>query len=255
MIPRATPGCEPGVGRQPDVGPLVKVPWNRKWCLQRYGPSTVNWVLFDLNGTLLDPAAIAGPLGAPASLGDEVLDDAVWQATAGTLAGDYRPLPEYLRAALERRVQIDGLERSGIDDALEVARTMPPYPDAAGALQTLRDGGLSVGVLTNSAGQAAQFALEAAGLRELVDLVVGSDEVEAYKPDPRVYAHGAVRANAAPGEIVLVAAHWWDVMGAKRAGMHTGWVGRRERVLLSSVPAPDFSGEDLASVAASIAAT
>jgi len=215
----------------------------------------VNWVLFDLNGTLLDPAAIARSLGTSASLGEELLDEAVWQATAGTLAGHYRALPEYLRAALERRVQLDGLDRGGIEQALEAARAMPPYPDAAGALRTLRDAGLRVGVLTNSGGQAAQSALEAAGLRELVDLVVGSDEVEAYKPDPRVYAHGAARADAALGEIVLVAAHWWDVMGAKRAGMRTGWVGRRERVLLSSVPAPDFRGEDLASVAASIAAT
>lgn len=219
-----------------------------------YGQPTMDWVLFDLNGTLLDPSVIAGPVGAPASLGEEVLDDAVWQAAAGTLAGHYRPLPEYLRAALERRVELDGLRSGGVDQAIEAAGAMPPYPDAGDALRLLRDSGLRVGVLTNSAGEAAQTALEAAGLRELVELVVGSDEVRAFKPDPRMYANGAARAAAAPAGVVLVAAHWWDVMGAKRAGMRTGWVGRRERVLLSSVPEPDFSGEDLASVAAAIVA-
>jgi len=221
---------------------------------RRYGPPTVDWVLFDLNGTLLDPAVIAGPVGGQASLGAEVLDDAVWQAAAGTLAGHYRPLPEYLRSALERRVQLGGLERGGIAQALRAAVAMPPYPDAASALQLVRDAGLRVGVLTNSAGPAGQSALEAAGLCQLVDLVVGSDEVEAFKPDPRVYANGAARAGVEPAGVVLVAAHWWDVMGAKRAGMRTGWVARRERLLLSSVPEPDFAGDDLAAVAASIAA-
>ena len=215
---------------------------------------TVDWVLFDLNGTLLDPSVIAGSVGAPASLGEEVLNDAVWQAAAGTLAGHYRPLPEYLRASLERRVHLDGLEPRGVDQALEAAGAMPPYPDAADALRLLRDSGFRVGVLTNSAGESAQAALKAAGLRELVEMVVGSDEVQAFKPDPRVYAKGAARVAAAPGEVLLVAAHWWDVMGAKRAGMRTGWVARRERMLLSSVPEPDFRGEDLASVAAAIVA-
>lgn len=214
----------------------------------------MSWILFDLNGTLLDPAAMAAPLGAPSGFGERILDDAVAQAAAGTMTGIYRPLSEYLRAAIDRRVELEGLDPEGIDGALEAARAMPPFPDAHGALRRLRDAGLRTGVLTNSAGEVAEAALDAAGLGELLDLVVGSDEVEAYKPDPRVYANGAARAGAAPGEVVLVAAHWWDVMGAKRAGMRTGWVGRRERVLLSSVPEPDFSGEDLASVAASIVA-
>lgn len=212
------------------------------------------WVLFDLNGTLLDPGAIAEPFGAPAQLGAEVLDDAVWQAMADTLTGVYRPLPDYVRAALERRVDLDALQGDAIEDALARAAAMPPYPEAAAALDALRAAGLRVGVLTNSASEAAERALASAGLGDRIELVAGSDAVGAYKPDPRVYAHGVQRTGVAAGEVVLVAAHWWDVMGAARAGLRGAWVARRERALLATVSEPDYRGVDLLQVAASIVA-
>jgi FMN phosphatase YigB (HAD superfamily) len=50
----------------------------------------------------------------------------------------------------------------------------------------------------------------------------------------------------------MVSTFWWDVAGAKRAGLRTGWVARRERALLDTVPAPDYTGRDLADVAQAI---
>ncbi|HEV2752931.1 MAG TPA: hypothetical protein VGV36_03735, partial [Solirubrobacteraceae bacterium] len=64
---------------------------------------------------------------------------------------------------------------------------------------------------------------------------------------------GVDALGAQPGEVTLVAAHWWDVEGAKRAGLRTAWVARRERVLRSGVPAPDVCGEDLREVAVALA--
>lgn len=216
--------------------------------------SPPEWVLFDLNGTLLDPAAIAEPLGAAPAVGAEILDQAVAQAAAGTMAGLYRPLPECMRAALTRRARLGEFSGAAVQQALERARALPAFPEAAPALDVLAQAGLRVGVLTNSATEAAEGALAAAGLRDRLELVAGSDEVEAYKPDPRAYANGVARADAAREAIVLVAAHWWDVMGASAFGLRTGWVGHRERLLLDSVPEPHFSGEGLLAVARSIAA-
>jgi len=47
----------------------------------------------------------------------------------------------------------------------------------------------------------------------------------------------------------MVAAHGWDLMGAKRVGMITAWVSRKEGRLLSTLPEPDVIGDDLLSVA------
>ena len=56
-----------------------------------------------------------------------------------------------------------------------------------------------------------------------------------------------------PGEIVLVSAHWWDLAGAKRAGLRTAWVSAKERVLMPGTPEPDFRAANLADAARSIA--
>jgi len=193
------------------------------------------WALFDLNGTLLDPSAV----------GEDALATAVHASMVDTVSGSYRPLPELLRAVLER----DGEEH--LDQALRRFAAMPPYPDASTALDTLRGAGVRVGVLSNSAKSAAESALSTAGLE--VELVVGSDAVEVFKPHPRVYAAGVEATGADPAEVVMVAAHWWDVLGASRAGLRSAWVGRKEQVLMPGV-AVDWRGPDLAATAAAVAA-
>lgn len=192
------------------------------------------WALFDLNGTLLDPSAA----------GEEALAAAVQASMVDSMSGAYRPLPDLLRAVVER----DG--REDVDEALARFAAMPAYPDAATALDTLRQAGVRVGVLTNSARRAAESALASAGLD--VELVVGSDAVQVYKPDPRVYAAGVEATGAGPSEVVMVAAHWWDLVGASRAGLRTAWVARKEKVLMPGVEV-QWWGADLAATAAAVA--
>lgn len=205
------------------------------------------WIAFDLNGTLLDPAAMLD--GEHSELARAALDDAVLQAMADTLTGEHRPFPEYLRAALERSLRIAGIEDDVLDEAMRRARALPAFADAADALASLASAGYRIAVVTNSAGDAAQTALEAAGLDRLVETVVGADEVGAYKPDPRVYRHAATRLGAQPDGICLVAAHAWDILGALRAGWGAAWVAHREQHLLSTVPEPAVCGADLAQAA------
>jgi 2-haloacid dehalogenase len=54
------------------------------------------------------------------------------------------------------------------------------------------------------------------------------EEVRAYKPDRRVY-------ELLPSGATLVAAHGWDVAGARAAGYRAIWIDSSERVW----PLPD----------------
>jgi 2-haloacid dehalogenase len=45
-----------------------------------------------------------------------------------------------------------------------------------------------------------------------------------------------------------VAAHAWDVLGAGRAGLTTGWVSRKERAFQSAMGEPGVRGETLTEV-------
>ncbi|MBA8824454.1 2-haloacid dehalogenase [Saccharopolyspora lacisalsi] len=216
-----------------------------------------DWVVFDLNGTLLDPSAIVAGLpleGEETALA--LLDETVEQAMVDTLVGWYRPFSEYLRAAISRRLRLSGFDDTAerMREALAAARTLPAYPDTTRALEVAREAGLRIATITNSPSESAEAALEASGTRAYFDAVVGSDHARAYKPASVVYRTGLDRIGTRPSRACMVAAHGWDVHGAKAAGMFTAWVGHKERRLLDTVSSPDFSGVDLVEVCHSLAA-
>ena len=77
-------------------------------------------------------------------------------------------------------------------------------------------------------------------------------DIQSWKPLPAIYRHAAQQAGVAPREMALVATHAWDVHGAKRAGLMTGFVARGQ-VFPSTMALPDVVGESLAEVAAKLA--
>jgi 2-haloacid dehalogenase len=206
-------------------------------------------VVFDLNGTLTDPAALAAAWGgsAPAGFGASALDEAVMMAMADTLDGGFRRFPDLLRGALLRRAELAGIPTEPVEAAMTQAATLPPRPDAAAALDHLREHGHAIAVLTNSAAAAARKTLDAADLALRVDRLDGADAVRAYKPSPKVYA-----LTVEPADAWFVAAHWWDVTGAARAGFSTAWISVDDRVLPCTAPEPDISADSLLTAARAI---
>jgi 2-haloacid dehalogenase len=212
-------------------------------------------VLFDVNGTLLDPRALTASWeGAPSGLGLSVLDQTVLQSMVDTITGEFRPFTDYIRAALAHRATLAGLAGDAVESGMRAAAALPPYPDADDALARLRVAGHTPSALTNSAAEAARSALLEAGLIGHFHAVMSVEAVRAYKPDPRVYGHALEILGAAAADTWFVAGHWWDVTGAKRAGLRTAWIGRDEGPLIATAPEPDIRAADLKEAAEAIAA-
>jgi 2-haloacid dehalogenase len=212
-------------------------------------------VLFDVNGTLLDPRALTASWeGAPSGVGLSLLDQTVAQAMVDTMTGEFREFRQYMRAALRHRARLAGLGEDAVEAGLQAAAALPPYPDAADALARLTLAGHTPSALTNSPAEGARSALREAGLLDHFHAVISVEAVNAYKPDPRVYAHALELLGTAAAETWFVAGHWWDVAGAKRAGLRTAWIGRDEGALLETVPTPDVHVADLKEAAEAIAA-
>lgn len=159
-------------------------------------------LLFDLNGTLLDPGERR-----------DALREAIRLSTAHTLAGDPRPLAELLEAA-----------------GSSPPREMAPYPDVAEGLDALSAAGHRLVVATNSAGEQAEALLERAGLRDRFEQVIGADALGVPKPARRAYEAALERAGGGDdvrdGDRWLVAAHDWDLIGAHGAGLRTAFLDR-----------------------------
>jgi 2-haloacid dehalogenase len=194
-------------------------------------------VFFDLNGTLVDP----GVLLEPRELALAALDEANMLGMVETLAGRRPPFRDLLESALRRLLARAGRAPDEAEAALERLASMPAFPDAAQALALLRAAGFTLGVLTQSSGDAANTVLANAGLE--LDEVLSTTPL---KPHPAAYA-------PADGGW-LVAAHWWDVAGAARAGLRTAWVSRDDVAYPSAAPEPDVRAGDLLEAARKIVA-
>lgn len=206
------------------------------------------WAIFDLNGTLVDPAVLL----SPGSIAVSALDEANMMAMVSTIAGREASFRVLLGAALERGLAREGLDPAGAVEALGRLGSMPAFPDVPDALAALRSGGFSLCVLTQSAADAAEAVLENAGLRESFERVLSAPDSGAFKPEDLAYRYALDQLSVS--DAWFVAGHWWDVAGAAFAGLRTAWISRTDLAYPVAMPAPDVSGPDLAAVAAQILA-
>jgi 2-haloacid dehalogenase len=215
-------------------------------------------LLFDVNETLLDMRAL-DPLfeevfGTSSMRQQWFLTlQGLWMTC--TLTKRFVPFDKLARAALDmtaRRqgVLLDGPVRTAI---LESVKRLPPHADVAMALDTLRDTGLRLAALSNGTSQGIRTQLRHAGLFDKFDEVISVDQIEVYKPAGEPYRFAARRFRAKPDRVSLVAAHHWDLAGAKAAGLTTVFVRRPGAVLNPLGPKPDIEVADLEEFARQVA--
>jgi 2-haloacid dehalogenase len=84
-----------------------------------------------------------------------------------------------------------------------------------------------------------------ARLQNYVERMISIDEVKRWKPNKAVYLHAAQVAGVDPGRLALVAAHAWDVHGAKQAGLMGAWVKRQDAQYHAAMAQPDVRADSL----------
>jgi 2-haloacid dehalogenase len=184
--------------------------------------------VFDVNETLLDMSALDPFFDrafGDAAVRREWFGQMLQLALTATITGEYRPFGEHGIAALEmlgarRGIPVDGNElREGMT-------SLPAHPDVGPALERLRSGGTRLATLTNSTLEVADAQLAFAGIRDLFEASLSADSVRRLKPAPEPYRHAAEQLGVPIGGVLLVAAHAWDVAGARAAGARGAFVAR-----------------------------
>jgi 2-haloacid dehalogenase len=198
-------------------------------------------VVFDVMGTLFALSPLRERLravGAPDLTLEAWFSRLLHSATSLTLVGEFRPFPEIAETALRTTLAQQGIDENVATNVLARLPELPPYDDAEAALANARNAGLAVATLTNGSESNTRTLLEGAGLDKYVEAVITVEEVRAYKPAPEPYRHAAKRLGLDHGDISLVAAHGWDVLGAQNAGLRAIWVDRLERRWPFPLPEP-----------------
>lgn len=197
--------------------------------------SGIEVVVFDVLGTMVDePGGLRAALREAVPGADDISVDrwlTVWQEhvehEVGRVNSGERPYAD--SGVLDREAAERVAEHAGLTDADAVARLatagrrLEPWDDSVSGLARLAERFPVVGL--SNASRATLLRLNAhAGLRW--HQALSAEDARAYKPTPEVYRLALTAAGCPPERVLMVAAHAWDLRGARAAGMRTAYVRR-----------------------------
>lgn len=221
----------------------------------------VRALTFDVFGTLVDwRSRIVTAFRESGVPGDpEQLADA-WRSRALAATqemnrkqrpwGSFDKLHEATLAELldGRRAELSHDRRAALVSAWH---QLDPWPGVAAELEALRRHRV-VAALSN--GNLA-LLIDLARHGDLrFDCLLSAELAHVYKPEPEVYLTGARLLGVEPGQVMMVAAHPFDLQGARAAGFRTAFIDRPLEYGPGSPPREDpeadVSVSDLAGLAA-----
>lgn len=211
-------------------------------------------LVFDVIETLLDLETLAPKFeqafGTSAALPD-FFSQMLQSAFAITAADAYTDFGNVAKAALAMTAERRGvrLTEEGSMTILRSIRSLPPHPEVPDGLRKLQSAGFRMVALTNSALSVLEAQMDNAGLRHHFERLFSVDTVKKFKPAPEVYQHVAASLGRRPNQLMMVAAHSWDVGGAMKAGLSAAFVARPGMVLDPLFPRPAIVEPNLSSVA------
>ncbi|MGH9309898.1 MAG: HAD family hydrolase [Vicinamibacterales bacterium] len=188
--------------------------------------ATPGGVLWDLDGTLVDSAELHW-LSWRDTLAGAGFDITYQQFLDSFGQKNDRILPGWLGAdtPAERMLEI-GDAKEAEYRRLARERGLTPLPGAADWVARLRAGGWRQAIASSAPRQNVEAMLEALGVREAIDAVVGAEDVTAGKPDPQVFLAAAAKLGLPPGRCVVVEDAAVGVEAARRAGIKSIGVSR-----------------------------
>jgi len=223
-------------------------------------PSAIKTLTFDLFGTVLDLAGSLTPHirnflkehGSDADPGgfwaqwryrqriEQYQDTILMLGHSGYL--------ETARKAFSYTLRLNGVDakEDEIDGLMDAAwKQLSPFPEVVPALERLH---ARYGLVALSNGNPWFLDhLVKNRIQYEFDEVISVEVAGAFKPHPGVYRRAAVILGREPGELLMVSANSFDVMGARACGYRGAFVNRyglpyEDTPYVPDVTVPDFTG-------------
>jgi 2-haloacid dehalogenase len=221
---------------------------------------SIRAVTFDMYGTLLD-LETSFVQGFSQFLKAKGLDlDAAevvrtWEAaylhesTVDTLLDRGRtPFERVRRACLSQVFSRLGIDHTldDVEGLLTSGARVSLFPDVQEGLLALRDR-YTLAILSN--GDLVSLEQAVSGLSIPVHRAISAEQAGAYKPHPSVYRAAVELLGLENGQVLHIAAHAWDIRGAKTFGLRGAYLNRDNVPFGDSPLQPDFEVSRLTELA------
>lgn len=198
----------------------------------------VRALVFDVFGTVVDWHGTVLAEGAALSQRLGLAVD--WAGLVAAWRAGYFETMQQVDRGERPRATVDELHRAVLDSLLprfglasldeaqrahlnRVWHRLAPWPDSLPGLQRLK---ARYPIATLSNGNIALLVAMARHSGLPWDTVLSAELFGAFKPDPRVYQGAARLLGVAPSQLMLVACHPFDLVGAQQAGLRTAYIPR-----------------------------
>ena len=214
-------------------------------------------ILFDVNETLMDMSPLKKKV-------NDMLDSKrgfrIWfgmllqYSLVDNCTGQYHDFSTISDATLDMAAkalekEIEGDEKK---EALALMKKLSAYADVEKGLKLLKEAGFRLATLTNSPMPTLTAQLQHSGLTTYFEATLSIDAVQKYKPAPESYQYAARTLGVSTSEIIMVAAHGWDIAGAMQAGLQAAFIERKGQSLYPLALKPQFVCKNLVDFANAI---
>ena len=126
-----------------------------------------------------------------------------------------------------------------IDEFMDAYNSLVPFPDAKPSLKRLKTKFKIVMLSNGEHSYLEKLAAENIGVE--FDSIYSAETAGQFKPHPSVYRLAANSLNIEPNEIMMVAAHSFDILGARHSGYRGAYVNRYDLPYDESQFTPDIT--------------
>lgn len=217
-------------------------------------------LVFDVNETLLDMTPLKKAVNA---LLNEEQGFRIWfgmllhYSTVSNSINEYYNFTTIAAATLDMAATSlhKKVTEEDIKETLSVIKSLQTYPDVIKGLQLLKENGFRLITLTNSPPSALKEQLKNSNLTDYFEQALSIDTIEKYKPAAETYLWAAEKLAVQAEEMLMIAAHGWDLAGASHAGLATCFIAREWQSLYTLSSKPDFVANDILAMAEKLVAT
>jgi 2-haloacid dehalogenase len=196
-------------------------------------------LLFDVFGTCVDWRSAIIREGEALSR-KHAVTGIDWPRFADAWRALYHPQMEEVRSGRRPWTKLDNLHRESLDivardfgltgipadelnDFNRVWHRLDPWPDTIPGLERLKARYI---IAPNSNGHIALILAMAKRAGIPWDAILGAEIARAYKPMPEEYLRNVECLGLEPAQVMMVAAHNYDLIGASKCGLRTAFVLR-----------------------------
>lgn len=214
-------------------------------------------IVFDVNETLLDLTPVRDWFAN--RFGDEPtatmwFSELLRLSFVSAATGQYTPFPELATSALVTSAERFGasIGDGDISHIGGVLTTLQAHADVLKGLDLLGNAGFRLVALTNSPLGTANTQLANAAIADRFESIMSVEMVGRFKPHQSVYEAAAAALTVTTSELVMVAAHDWDIAGAIAAGCDGVFVSRPGQLYSPAFPQPTLTAADITDAARQI---